>query len=97
VAKIDLNELAKKPEYTATVRSLAEKDASVTRHLRIVGFYTFLGLTVAALLACFSIYIGWLSAPAEQQAWARDVLQTLFPAAAAYAVGRHQGNGTTAI
>lgn len=90
MANLDLNELAKRPEYAATVSSVAEKDADAERQMRLVRFYTMLGLTVAALLVCTAVYLGWLPAGAEQQSWAREVLKVLFPAAAAYAVGRQE-------
>jgi hypothetical protein len=92
VADLDLNQLVKKPEYAATIRSVAEKDAGAQRHIKLVSFYVLLGMTVSVLAICLGVYLGWLPAEAEKQAWAKDVLQTLFPAAAGYVVGR-QGPG----
>lgn len=90
---LDLNELAKRPEYAATVSSVAEKDADAERHIKLVTFYVLLGLTVAALIICAAVFFGWVSATAEQQSWAQGVLQTLFPAAAAYALARQERGG----
>ncbi len=89
---IDLNELAKRPEYAATVSSIAEKDADAERQMRLVSFYALLGATGLALVICLIIYL--FSADHEMRAWAQNVLQTLFPAAAAFVIGQQSGRRT---
>ena len=91
MANLDLNELAKRPEYAAAVSSDAEKDADAERQMRLVRFYVMLALTVLALIICTGVYLEWLPAGGGQRNWAREVLMVLFPAAAAYAIGRQQG------
>jgi hypothetical protein len=87
--EINLNELAKLPAYEATVSSVAEKDADAERHIRLVSFYALIGATGLVLIICLAVFL--LSADSGKQAWAQNVLQTLFPAAAAYVIGVQSG------
>jgi hypothetical protein len=76
VPAIDLNELAKRPEYAATVSSIAEKDADAERQMRLVSFYALLGATGLALVICLIIYL--FSADHEMRAWAQNVSRPCF-------------------
>jgi hypothetical protein len=59
---------------------------SPLRHIRLVSFYALLGATGLALV--ISLVIHLFSADHEARAWAQSVLQTLFPAAAAFVIGQ---------